>query len=104
MDDERKLDKATTLAASAHDVEARDAFARGVLDVVRQLCAILIGKGLVEAQDAQAAMKLLGDFWHEREFAQRAEPAEVLFEALGGMDKIKRETKANIFPTAPGRN
>jgi hypothetical protein len=103
MDEEGKLDKATTLAASAHDAEARDEFARGVLDVVRQLCAILIGRGLVEAQDVQAAMKLIVDFWHEKKFAERAEPAEILFEAVAGMQKAKREVSANIFMTAPGR-
>jgi len=103
MDDEHKLDKGTTLAASAHDVEARDEFARGVLDVVRQVCAVLIGHGVVEADDLREAMKRTADFWHEKGFAGRAEPAEILVKALGDMGKVKREVKANIFMTAPGR-
>jgi hypothetical protein len=53
MDDEPQMDKATMLAASAHD-EARDEFARGAVDVVRQVCAVLIGRGVVEADDLRA--------------------------------------------------
>jgi hypothetical protein len=100
------MDEATTptLTVSALDVEARDTFERGVIDAIRQVCAVLIGRGVVEADDLQEAMKRISDFWHEKGFPGRAEPAEILIKALGDMAKVKRETKANIFTTAPGRN
>jgi hypothetical protein len=100
------MDEATTptLTVSALDVEARDTFERGVLDVIRQVCAGLIGRGVVDAEDLQATMKKLSDFWRERGLTERPLPADTLAEAFGNMAKIKREVSANIFPTAPGRN
>ena len=96
------MDEATTLTVSALDVQARDEFARGVLDVVRQVCADFIGRGIIDAGDLQEAMKELANFWREKGLVERPLPADILAEAFGGMAKIKREVKANIFPTAPG--
>jgi hypothetical protein len=76
---------------------SRDDFASGVLDALRQLLAMLIGRGVIEASDAEAAMKMLAAFWDEKGRAQRAEPARILSDALAGMGKIKREADANIF-------
>ena len=83
------MDKATTLTVSALDVQARDEFARGVLDAMRQVCAVFIGQGIVEAEDLQAAMKNLGNFWRERGLVERPLPADILFEAFGNMEKAK---------------
>jgi hypothetical protein len=96
------MDKATPLTVAALDVQARDEFARGVLDAIRQVCAVFIGQGIIDAGDLQAAMKGLANFWRERGLVERPLPADILFEAFGGMAKIKREVKANMFPTAPG--
>jgi hypothetical protein len=86
------------------DLQAVDHFARGVLDVTRQLCASLIGRGIVDAQDLQEHMNSVDKFWSENGFSQRGEPAKTLAAALGGMAAIKRETDAQIFKGPPGVN
>jgi hypothetical protein len=96
------MDKATPLTVADLDIQARDEFSRGTLDAMRQVCAALVGRGVVDAGDLQAAMKMLSDFWRERGLVERPLPADILFEAFGNMAKTKREVSANIFKTAPG--
>jgi hypothetical protein len=87
----------------AHSTEALDDFARGTIDALRQICASLIGRDLV-AKDLQTDMRRLAEFWRANGVLRRAEPAEILAEALGDMAKERREVAANIFPPNKGRN
>lgn len=82
---------------------AGDEFTRGVLDVVRQLCATLIGRGVIGAADLQDDMERLAKFWSEKEIPGRAEPARILVGALKQMARVKREVDVSIF-RAPGVN
>jgi hypothetical protein len=86
----------------ARSTASLDEFSRGTLDVVRQLCAALIGRGVLEADSLSVDMKRLSEFWRSKGFPGRAEPAEILAEALRGMTKTKREVAADIFPPAKG--
>ena len=88
--------------ATATTDQAGDEFSRGTLDVVRQLCAALIGRGVLEADDLAADMKRLSEFWRSKDCPQCAEPAEILVEALVGMIKTKREVAADIFSPPKG--
>ena len=91
-------------SADAPNGEALDEFARGTLDVVRQVCAALIGRGLLDAEDLQGAMQGLAVFWRDKGAPKRAEPAEQLAEALRGMAKVKRAVGVDIFPAPRGVN
>jgi hypothetical protein len=84
------------------DPAALEEFSRGTLDVIRTLSAALIGRGVLEADSLSADMNRLSEFWRSKDFPQRAEPAEILAEALGGMEKTKRDVAADIFPTPKG--
>jgi hypothetical protein len=90
--------------APTHSTEALDDFARGTIDALRQICASLIGRDALVAEDLQAHMCRLADFWRAKGVPRRSEPAHILSEALEGMAKERREVAANIFPPNKGMN
>jgi hypothetical protein len=101
------LPSALSLATPSAPVDAEaatgelDEIVRGLIDVTRQLCAVLIGRGVTEAEDLQADLGRIADLWRKDGRASRALPAEILVEALKEMRSAKQKTRPNIFPVPP---
>jgi hypothetical protein len=81
--------------------EELDEIVRGVVDILRGLCAVLIGRGVTEADTLQADLGRIADLWRNNGRASRALPAEILVEALKEMGPAKQKTRPNIFPVPP---
>jgi hypothetical protein len=101
------LPSALSTATPSAPVDAKattgelDEIVRGVIDVLRQFCAVLIGHGVTDAETLQADIGQISDHWRKNGRASRALPAEILVEALKEMRSAKQKTRPNIFPVPP---
>jgi hypothetical protein len=63
----------------------------GTLSVIAQLCGVLIGQDVVDAESLIEAMKRKAEFWRSEGSVYRALPAEILHEALLVMAAEKKD-------------
>jgi hypothetical protein len=72
-------------------------FALGAIDVMGGVCAILIGRGLVDAAEFQAECQQCADIAHRNGTPARALASEFFAAKLRKMAKVKREVAANLM-------
>jgi hypothetical protein len=68
----------------------------GTLFVVSSLCAVLIGQGVLNADDLIPVFKQRSELWRSRGSEYRALPAEILHDALKKMAAEKRDVDLTI--------
>jgi hypothetical protein len=68
----------------------------GTLSVLSGLCAVLIGQGVLDAEDLLAVLKQRSEDWRSLGSEYRALPAEILRDALVVMAAEKRDVDQRI--------
>jgi hypothetical protein len=75
-------------------------FALGVIDVMGAICAELISRNLIDAQELRTMCRQRADVAHRNGTSARALAAEFFAAKLDEMAKVQREVVANLMSPA----
>jgi hypothetical protein len=78
------------------DFESVLQYTLGTIDVVRTLCAVLIGQGVVLPDTFQDDFQRMADHWAKQGDVIRREPSASLVRALKDMERVKRGMPAHL--------